>query len=82
MQWKTQGLAFFSAFGVGPLDQSQDMLIQAIVEKTIPKVPKSPGPKYKRFPLQVRRQYTINAMPVGNLLNECRCFFIDILILS
>ena len=25
--------------------------------QTIPKVPKSPGPKYKRFPLQVRCQY-------------------------
>ena len=28
VQWKTQGSASFSAFGAGPLDQSQDILMK------------------------------------------------------
>ena len=53
--WKTQGPTSFSACGVGPLwINVKDMVIEVMIEKTIPEVPKSPGPKIKRGTLFVK----------------------------
>ena len=40
-------------------------------DRKIPKVPKSPGPKYRRFPLYDVSISWLMLNDVGNLLNKC-----------